>query len=167
MRTLISIAALLAACGASKAGGAGPGEPDRVKPAPPPTRLLHLALEYVVLDPDEEPPTSRVSLIVTDETGSARREIIGEFTGGCSDVSLRARGEKLAPIMGLDCWWAGAGVKLRVVERRGVLNVMRAEVDEGSDDVSFEPLKSIELPPGTAVKTDYDDAEPGGPPGAS
>lgn len=173
-------AALLAACGSgsgAKSGDtttlSGPnhsgktGEGDKTD-TPPDARaaskLLHLALEYVVLDPDAEPPTSRVSLILTDETGAARREIIGEYQGGCSDVSLQARGEALSPIMGLDCWWAGAGVRLRFVKRRGTLNVLRARVTEESDEASFEPVKSIEIPAGTAVRTDYDNS---GPPGES
>jgi len=160
MRTFAAIAGMLAACGAAKPGGSEPtpkpdGGADTVEPALP-TKLLHVALEYVVLDPDLEPPTSRVSLILTDETGAARREIIGEFPGGCSDVSVEAKKESLEPILGLDCWWSGTGVRLRFVKRRGFLNVLRAAVDEDSEEVSFEPLKRIELPSGTPIKTDYD-----------
>lgn len=147
-----------AACGA--------GTPATEVEAPrPSTKVVHVALEYVVLDPAAEPPTSRVSLILTDETGAARREIIDEVPGGCSDVSPRARTEPLSPILGLDCWHAGAGVKLRFVHRNGVINVLRAEVDQATGGESgFDALRSIPIPTGTAVKTDYDESgPPGGP----
>ena len=117
--------------------------------------MEEVARRYMVLHPDVE--VEMIFITLNYETW-----VRTQFAGG----------EKLAPIMGLDCWWAGAGVRLRFVKRRGVLNVLRAEVSEGSDLVEFEPVKSIELPAGTAVKTDYDDAEPptdsgDGPPGAS
>ena len=152
--------ALVAACGgkSSPKEGGGESKEDAGPKEPPPLRkVLHIGLEYVVLDPDVDPPTSRVSLIFTDETGASRREVIGQYPGGCSDVSPAARAEAIKPILGLDCWAADSGVHLRFVYRRSKLYVVIAKVERPDQEPSYQPLKTIDIPVGTPVATDYGD----------
>ena len=148
----IALAGLLAAA-------CGPGKPP-AEADPPRAKVLHVAVESVPIDPDAEPPVSEVFLILTDETGAARREEVGQVTGSCADVSATARAEPMAPILALDCWHAGAGVRLRFVARGGAINVLRAEVDESGGEPSYDAVGHIAIPEGAAIKTDHDHAAP-------
>lgn len=170
LRSLPGVLAALCLTGLPFALPMGCGNKDKGKPvspsvsldagvpdaAPPPRRVLQIELEYVNLS--ENPPTTRVALILTDETGSARREVIGEFDGGCSDVTLAVRSEAMKPLLGLDCWTGESGTLIRFVHRRNNFHVIVARVTRGEGDPAFEPLKTIKLPEGTPIQTKYDDA---------
>lgn len=154
---------LLAACGSRTVAGSEPAEAEPPEAAsaepdgpPPPGRVRHLRLESVTVDPEAEMPKSRVTLIIADETGSTRREPIGELEGGCSDSTAQNLGTQMKPILALDCWFAGAGSQLRFVKRGHQLVVLRAPVDEMTGTGDYEVMKTIELPPGVPVTTDHD-----------
>lgn len=134
----------------AEAPEAGPKEP------PPVRKVTHIGLEYVSNESDPEKPSSRVSLIFTNETGARLREEIGMYDGGCSDVSRAARAEAMKPILGLDCWSGDSGVMLRFAHRKHKLYVVIAEVNRESPEPSYRPLRTIDLPLAPVV-TDYDD----------
>ncbi len=118
-------------------------------------RVLHVGLEYFDL-PDSDPTTSRVSLIFTDETGATRREPVGDFAGGCSDVTLAARSEEMKPLLGLDCWAGDGGVQLRFAHRKNSLYVVSARVVRDGAAPAYQPLKTVALPQGVPVITSND-----------
>lgn len=160
-----SLLLLFAACGTRSVSGSAhePSEKKAGPPPPPPApaRVIHLELEVADADVGAEPPRTRVSLVLTDQNGAAHREEIGEFTGSCSDATPGARGEPMSPVLALDCGVPGEGVKLRFVKRRNQLVVLRAPNDEPFDPLDYEPIKTLELPPGVAVTTDYGSQAPG------
>jgi len=160
--TALALATLLISCGGKSnpknGDGDGSASADAGPTSPPPLRrVLHLSLEHVTIDVNAEKPTARVSLILTDETGSTNREEIGEFPGGCSNVSAAARTESMKPILGLDCWTGEAGVQLRFAHRKNKLYVVVAEVTRETTEPAYQPLKTIDLPQGTPVTTDFDE----------
>jgi len=150
-----ALAIALSACGGDKKKADEPkDDPDKPAPYEPPRRVIHLALEYVTIDPDADPVQSRVSLVVTDENGASRRELVGDFDGGCSDVSAQNLNAPMTPILSLDCWSGDIGTALRFVHRPPELVVLRAEVVEGTTEPAFDIHKNVQLPPGVPVTTD-------------
>lgn len=99
-------------------------------------------------DDDEIPPRQRVTVSLTDETGAAESIEVGEFVGGCAPSQVDAPENA---ITALRCWYAGAGTVLQVFRQGGELVIVRAEIDEGGEEPSFEEYKRLPVAVGAVV----------------
>lgn len=151
----------LPARGASSGAAEVPAEPGDEHAAPiAPTRIAHLALELEdlmnVRDPGAE--QTRVALVVTDETGSARRHVLGVFDGVCTeaDVGVAEAGLARSALVGADCPHRARGSRIRVVRDGGEIVGMRAWVDESEDPdefPSYDEIQRVELREGAELVT--------------
>ena len=146
----IAALALVAAC--------GPRQSDRSENKSQPSSSLSsgqtIAVEWSlaeISDPDGvNQPKTRVSITVTDQTGSARVEPMGEFLGRCGEVAgPGARGDA---VLALSCRHQNGGIELRVRRYGAALVLLRAPTGPGYGELSFEEAGRIEIPPGATVR---------------
>ncbi len=155
--------ALLVACGGSRTVGDGKGgtpapKSEETPPASEVTAVLHITLEFEVSS--KTPPTSKITLVETNETGSNTRHMLGEFDGECKDATTDIRRSDPEVFLGFHCQPFGEqrGVLVHILKRRGQLVMLRAWL--GTSKPNFDDFDQIgELPPtpsGVPLVSDYD-----------
>ncbi|MCP4445509.1 MAG: hypothetical protein GY811_09230 [Myxococcales bacterium] len=159
---------LVVACGGKRTiaeGGGGSGVTTTpttaaTEPASRMAAVLHISLEFEVSK--ESPPTTQVTLVETNETGSNKRHRLGEFDGKCIDVTPEVRTTDPDVFLGFHCQPFGTqrGVLVHILQRRGRLVLLRAWL--GTSKPTFDDFDQIgELPPtptGVPLKSDHDPA---------
>ncbi len=155
---------MLAACGGTRTLGKGETREGTEAPttqepsAPAVVAVLHIALEFDVST--ESPPTTKIALVETNETGANKRHNIGEFDGSCKDVTPEVRSSDPEVFLGFHCQPYGdqRGVLVHILQRRGRLVLLRAWL--GSTKPTFDEFDQIgELPPtpmGVPLRSDHD-----------
>lgn len=132
------LALFLVACGASTAATA-PTTPSEEEPGPE----LALALQLVEAAPDPEVdmPRSEVRVVLIDPSGERREESVGVFSGICQPASLSNA------LVGVSCWWAGSGDRIRARKEGDAVVVTRAQLDEMVEgELPEERLTTVTLP---------------------
>lgn len=171
MRPALPLSILLAslclgafACGGSRSVGKDSKKPTGEEPKTelPPTEsataLLHIALEMDVLK--TEPPTTRVTIVETNETGANTRHDQGVFDGECRDATVDVRSTEPEVFLAFHCqpFEEQRGVLVHILHRQGRLVLLRAWL--GSSKPTFDEFDQIgELPPfpgGVPLRTDFD-----------
>jgi hypothetical protein len=122
------------------------------------TAVLHLSLEMEALD--TEPPTTRIEIVETNETGANERHAIGTFEGECKDATQNVRTTDPDVFLAFHCtpFEGQRGVLVHILHRRSQLVLLRAWL--GSSKPTFDEFDQIgELPPfptGVPLRTDFD-----------
>lgn len=132
-RTLIAL--LLVGCGASATPVETAEDEDD---GPPPT--FAVALRFEDGGGGEESPRTLVRLVRIAPDGEREVADLGEEAGPCY---LDPSGDAL---VGGRCWWAGTGVRYRVVRRGDRLVASRAEEDADEMPGEFVERGSLEVP---------------------
>ncbi len=159
---LTLLMALLVGCGC---GGSGKGSVDTSgDPKPEPkednevTAVLHLSLEMQALG--TTPPTARVEIVETNETGANKRHDVGTFEGECKDATQNVRTTDPDVFLAFHCTPSEGqrGVLVHVMLRKFRLVLLRAWL--GSSKPTFDEFDQIgELPPfptDVPLRTDFD-----------
>lgn len=156
-RLALAMAAAALGCSGGGAPAAGGGDTSGAGGSGGPPALAKkvvLALEILPgAGPDEIDAggAERIELVQTDETGSTERSDLGTYPGPCRDVSAELAGAPMDPLLGIVCT-GGEGLRLRLVRHGTDLVVLRALGATG-DDLDFDEIRRIPLPPGAAVTT--------------
>ncbi len=168
--TLALALGLLVACGGKRTVAAGEGgsgsstipatTPETTpEPAVPQVNaVIHVTLEFEVSK--VTPPTTEVTVVETDETGSNTRHKLGSFDGECKDVTPEVRSTDPDVFLGFHCqpFAQQRGVLVHLLQRQGRLVLLRAWL--GNSKPSFDDFDQIgELPPtpgGVPLRTDHD-----------
>ena len=95
-----------------------------------------MQIEWVTTTSESEPPMTEVMISLTDETGAVDHKTVGTFRGACTEGI--DDDDVAQAILGLRCWHAGAGDSLRIVRQGPELIVLRALLEEESDEVSYD-----------------------------
>jgi hypothetical protein len=144
-RTVLTLVALLVgACGASTAATA-PTTPSEEEPGPE----LALALQLVEAapDPDVDMPRSEVRVVLIDPSGQRSEESVGVFSGICQPAALSNA------LVGVSCWWAGSGERIRARKEGDTVVVTRAQLDEAVEgELPEERLTTVTLPPRATLR---------------
>lgn len=139
-RTFVATA-LLACGGAPATGSTTPSD------EPGPELVLALQIHEAAPDPELDMPRSEVRVVLLDPSGERREESVGVYSGICQPAALSNA------LVGVSCWWAGAGDDLRVRREGDRLVVTRAQLDEMSEgELSEETLTTLELPPRATLR---------------
>jgi hypothetical protein len=160
LRMSAFFAAALALCGCDRKRSVGgedttPTPPPDAAPEGRPALTEVTVLSWDLIPGGGEPPTTRVVLQRTFETGAREPYELGTFDGACTVW-------KPAPdpndpyaeraVTGIDCWHAGAGDRLRLVRQMGgELIVVRAQLDEMVDEISYEEYDRVKIRPGARL----------------
>lgn len=146
-RSLLLILALaLVACGSKQQADSSGGGPP--------------ALEQVIavdwgLEESDDPGSgalrTRVSLTLTDETGAATVEPIGDFAGRCSE-SGSGPGSRGDALLALSCRDGDSGTELRLRRHVDALIVLRAPIGPDFTELSFEEAGRVAIPTGASVR---------------
>src|SRR5690606_8737741 len=108
------------ACGST--APAGPTTPTPSEEAGP---ELVLALQIVEAPPAEpDMPRSEIRVVLIDPSGERHEESVGVYSGICQPAALSNA------LVGVSCWWAGAGDQLRARREGDTIVVTRAQEDE-------------------------------------
>jgi len=144
-RTVLSLVALLvAACGAS-ATATTPTTPSEEEPGP--ELVLALQLVEAAPDPEVDMPRSEVRVVLIDPSGERREESVGVFSGICQPAALSNA------LVGVSCWWAGSGDRIRARKEGDTVVVTRTQLDEGLEgDLPEERLTTVTLPPRATLR---------------
>lgn len=144
-RSVVALVALLiGACGASTATTT-PTTPSEEEPGPE----LALALQLVEAapDPDVDMPRSEVRVVLIDPSGERREESVGVFSGICQPAALSNA------LVGVSCWWAGSGDRIRARKEGDTVVVTRAQLDEMVEgELPEERLTVVTLPPRATLR---------------
>lgn len=141
------------ASAADDSAGAEPAaDADAGSEAPAVRAVTHLALEIEAAT-DAQNGESEVRLVVTDETGAARREDLGLYIGTCQDVTRAERAAADEPLFAFRCEGESArGVLVHVLWRAPELVLLRDWLDD--DETAFDEIDRIALRPGVPITTD-------------
>lgn len=137
---------------------AAPKTPAEPAPNPNITAQIHISMEFDVSK--SQPPTTAVTLVETNETGSNTRHSLGEFEGECKDVTPQVRSSDPGVFMGFHCQPFGEqrGALVHILHRQSRLILLRAWL--GASKPTFDEFDQIvELPPmptGVPLSTDHD-----------
>jgi hypothetical protein len=132
--------------------------PRELSPTESATALLHIALEMEALP--TEPPTTRVTIVETNETGANTRHDQGVFEGECRDATEDVRSTEPEVFLAFHCqpFEGQRGVLVHILHRQSRLILLRAWL--GSSKPTFDEFDQIgELPPfpgGVPLRTDFD-----------
>lgn len=160
LRCSLAVLAVLAAHGCDRkrtiaSEDTTPAPPPDAAPEGRPALTEVTVLSWDFLPKPGEPPTTRVVLQRTFETGAREPYELGTFEGACT---VWTPGPDPADpyaeraVTGIDCWHAGAGTRLRLVRQMsGELIVVRASVDEMAGDISYEEYDRIKIRPGARL----------------
>ncbi|MCU0674306.1 MAG: hypothetical protein MUE69_16095 [Myxococcota bacterium] len=144
-RTVLTLFALLVgACGASTATTTTT-TPTEEEPGPE----LALALQLVEAAPDPEVdmPRSEVRVVLIDPSGQRSEESVGVFSGICQPAALSNA------LVGVSCWWAGSGDRIRARKEGDTVVVTRAQLDEAVEgELPEERLTTVTLPPRATLR---------------
>tara|TARA_R110002096_G_scaffold143328_1_gene299130 strand:- start:99614 stop:100114 length:501 start_codon:yes stop_codon:yes gene_type:complete len=161
---LFLVLGMLAACGGKRSVGEGEGGTTPTSTAvsepqnPSVAAVLHISLEFEVSK--KSPPTTQVTLVETNETGSNTRHKLGEFDGECKDVTPQVRTTDPDVFLGFHCqpFEEQRGVLVHILKRRGQLVLLRAWLSTSKP--TFDDFDQIgELPPtatGVPLRSDHD-----------
>ncbi len=141
---LMLVTFLVGACGASTTTTT-PTTPSEEEPGPE----LALALQLVEAAPDPEVdmPRSEVRLVLIDPSGERREESVGVFSGICQPAALSNA------LVGVSCWWAGSGDRIRARKEGDTVVVTRAQLDEMVEgELPEERLTTVTLPPRATLR---------------
>ena len=134
IRLALSISLLLASLGAPRGADA--------RPVPPPPVIAWL---FDIHNDRSASPHGRVFLRVNDR----RLLVLPQADMQYQTVPRSEYRERKIPAAALTAcsgWWAGAGVDLYVVQRRGRLNVFLRDRDEQAPDSAYRLIQSVPLP---------------------
>ena len=125
---------------------AEPGTKPASEPALPPViKLVQLEWSTEPASPRADPPTTKVYLAVTDETGKQTSYPLGVFQGSCANQGPAAAYRAVTVIQ---CSWAGTGIQLHAVVGSGEVLVYSMEVLEGiePDPMARKQVQRVEIP---------------------
>ncbi len=139
---------ILAACGAPQAkdgasGGDGQSVIEKVI-------AVDWALEEIADPAGQGDPTTRVSLALTDETGSTNVVAMSEIAGRCSEPTATGPGAQGDDLLRLSCRHSAGGTELRIRRYGSDLILLRAPAGEG--ELSFEEGGRVTVPSDAAVR---------------
>lgn len=141
VRTVIATFAL--ACGAATT----PTSSTTPTEEPGPELVLALQLVEAPPDPENDMPRSEVRVVLIDPSGERREESVGVFPGICQPAALSNA------LVGVSCWWAGAGDEIRARKEGDSVVVTRAQLDESVEGtLPEERLTTVTLPPRATLR---------------
>jgi len=123
-----------------------------------PSAFIHVTLEFSATKND--PPTTKIDLVETNEVGGNERHNLGEFDGQCKDVTDAVHKTDPEVFLAFHCQPYGKqrGALVHIMNRRGRLVILRAWL--GASKPAFDDFDQIgALPPsdtGIPLTTDYD-----------
>ncbi|MBX3246585.1 MAG: hypothetical protein KF901_05325 [Myxococcales bacterium] len=138
------VVAALVGVAISACGGAPPRattpEPTADDDRPGPEVAVALRLVETDPEPELDMPRSRAELVLIHVEGAREVTEVGTLDGICQPT------HEPGTVGGASCWWAGAGVILRVRRDGDTLRVIRIQDDSESGQGPEEELLSVDLP---------------------
>jgi hypothetical protein len=137
-----------AACGGKRT--VGTSTPEAVPDAAPGDTLVKQTFVHFDAEnttPDAATPHTRITLVVTNETGAAKSYPVDEVDAAC----ISEAGGEMEALGTLRCELDGLGADYLAVARHDEIILLRKTVRPGEDDNDYEELSRIAVPVGSKL----------------
>jgi hypothetical protein len=141
----IPVVLALTACGHKTKGTTTPGEVPDAGPILVKQTLVHFGTENTT--PQADVPHTKIWLVVTNETGSAKNYPIDEIGSDCTSQP----GGEMEALGTLDCQLDGTGASYIAVARGDEIILLRKAIRPGEDDNDYEELSRVQVPVGSKL----------------